>query len=313
MTSRITTVLSVSLPMDGNAGADCRSIVHACVAASHGRDAGGGGEILLAEFSEPMAAIDCAQQILKQLRDTEHDVAVRQGIGQGVVTDDGNAIYGDAVDIASQLCKIGPRGGIVVSSAVREQAHLKSELGFRQYQPQGRSLPVPAFVLAGEDTVRHGAAFFQELVRRRIFRATGAYVVLCWLLVQVASIVFPEFDFPDWSMRVLIVLLTVGFPLAIFLSWTLDVTTSGFAVTEDSAYSQARGRALQLGIVSAATLISAAVLWWVWADYLQPTTERLTRGQIRENPVIAVNSPRQVVRQRRAGLAGRRYRQPDPQ
>ena len=289
--SRITTVLSVSLPMAGKTSALSRKIIHACVAACDGRDAGGGGEILLAEFGESMAAIECAQHIVQRLgNDTEHAIEVRIGIGQGVVEDDGNAIYGDAVDIASQLCRTGPPGAIVVSGTIREQAQLKSDLAFRQYRPQGHSLPVPAFIVAGEDTVRHSAMFVRELVRRRIFRAAGAYVVLSWLLVQVASIVFPEFDFPDWSMRVLIVLLTVGFPLAMLLAWTLDVTSSGFAVTADSPYSQARGRALQFGIVSTATLISAAVLWWAWADYLQPTTERLVRGQIRVNPVIAVNS-----------------------
>lgn len=132
--------------------------------------------------------------------------------------------------------------------------------------------------------------FIQELVRRRVFRAAAAYVVVSWLLVQVASIVFPEFDFPDWSMRVLIVLLTVGFPLAMLLAFTMDITSSGFAVTADSPYSMARGNALRFGIVSVATLLSAAVLWWVWADYLQPTTMRTVRSPIRENPVIAVNS-----------------------
>ena len=59
--------------------------------------------------------------------------------------------------------------------------------------------------------------FLTELKRRRVLRSAAAYIVVAWVVVQVGSIVFPEFDAPAWSMRALIIVFVVGFPPAILL------------------------------------------------------------------------------------------------
>lgn len=146
-----------------------------------------------------------------------------------------------------------------------------------------------------KDPAQTGFGFVQELIRRRVFRAAGAYIFASWVVVQAASIVFPEFGAPNWSMRALMVLLTAGFPLAVLLAWTIDVTAKGLQRTPDSHYSRTRGNVLRLSVVAVATAMSAAALWWVWTDYIEPGTQRPTRAEIKKNPVVAVVAPRKMA------------------
>jgi tetratricopeptide (TPR) repeat protein len=145
--------------------------------------------------------------------------------------------------------------------------------------------------MTNKDSARNDHGFFRELVRRRIFRSAGAYVVASWVLVQVASIIFPEFDAPRWAMRALIIMLIAGFPFAMVLAWTLDITTSGIVRTEHSHYSRTHEGILRVGILLVATLLSAGALWWAWTDYVQPSTQRPERSAIKQNPVVAVSTP----------------------
>lgn len=140
------------------------------------------------------------------------------------------------------------------------------------------------------DQTRHG--FLEELIRRRMIRSAVAYIGLSWILVQVASIVFPEFDAPRWAMRSMIIMLIAGFPFAMVVAWTLDITKSGIVRTQHSHYSKTREGFLRGGILTIATVLSAGALWWVWADYVQPSTQRPTKPAIKQNPIVAVSTPR---------------------
>ena len=60
-----------------------------------------------------------------------------------------------------------------------------------------------------------------EPKRRHVFKVGGAYVVIAWLLVQVASIAFPAFEAPPWVLRVFILMLMPGLPLALVMAWKL--------------------------------------------------------------------------------------------
>ena len=148
--------------------------------------------------------------------------------------------------------------------------------------------------MTGDDGEHQSHGLFQELIRRRIFRSAGAYIVASWVLVQVASIVFPEFNAPRWSMRALIIMLIAGVPFAMVLAWTLDITTSGVVRTKHSKYSQARENVLRGSILVVATIFSAGALWWVWTDYVQPSTERPIRSSVKESPIVAVSTPRMI-------------------
>ena len=73
---------------------------------------------------------------------------------------------------------------------------------------------------------------FAELRRRRVFRTAGAYLVVAWLLLQVASVTFEPLGFPHWSQRALIIAVAVGFLPVCVLAWIFDITTRGLVRTE---------------------------------------------------------------------------------
>ncbi len=75
--------------------------------------------------------------------------------------------------------------------------------------------------------------FLAELRRRKVYRVAVAYVVVSWVLIQVATQVFPFFDIPNWVVRLVVVGLGLGFPLALILSWAFDITPQGIKRTED--------------------------------------------------------------------------------
>ncbi len=75
--------------------------------------------------------------------------------------------------------------------------------------------------------------FFVELKRRKVYRVAVAYIVVAWVLVQVATQVFPFFEIPNWTIRLVIVALCLGFPIAIILAWAYDLTPSGIKRTAE--------------------------------------------------------------------------------
>jgi hypothetical protein len=118
----------------------------------------------------------------------------------------------------------------------------------------------------------------QELVRRRVFRSAGAYMVIAWVAIQVGSIVFPEFGAPNWALRALIILLIIGFPPAMLLAWTVNFSVRGLHRTADSGYSRARGIWPKLTMLLVTAAMSAGVLWWVWDDYIIQRVDRPSRN-----------------------------------
>jgi len=69
--------------------------------------------------------------------------------------------------------------------------------------------------------------FLAELKRRNVFKVATIYVVVSWLILQVATIVFPVFEIPLWASRLVVILLGLGFPLAVLLAWAFDLTPEG--------------------------------------------------------------------------------------
>lgn len=70
----------------------------------------------------------------------------------------------------------------------------------------------------------------RELRRREVFRATGLYVGVCWIAIEVASILLPTFDAPEWLMRALIIVALIGLPVTVALAWIYDITDEGVQV-----------------------------------------------------------------------------------
>src|SRR6201997_261867 len=69
--------------------------------------------------------------------------------------------------------------------------------------------------------------FFAELKRRNVYKVAVAYAVASWLLIQIATQVFPFFEIPNWAVRLVVIILIIGFPIALILSWAFEITPEG--------------------------------------------------------------------------------------
>jgi adenylate cyclase len=84
-------------------------------------------------------------------------------------------------------------------------------------------------------------SFFAELKRRNVYKVAVAYAVVGWLLVQVATQVFPIFEIPNWALRLIVLAIVIGFPIALVIAWAFELTPEGIKRTEDVDLS-VRGR-----------------------------------------------------------------------
>jgi TolB-like protein/Tfp pilus assembly protein PilF len=73
--------------------------------------------------------------------------------------------------------------------------------------------------------------FFEEVKRRKVYRVAAAYVIAAGFIIQIGSAVFPAWELPNWTFRLVVVLLLVGFPIALILAWAFDVTPEGIKAT----------------------------------------------------------------------------------
>src|SRR5882724_9225384 len=100
--------------------------------------------------------------------------------------------------------------------------------------------------------------FFQELQRRKVYRVAAAYIIAAGFIIQIGSAVFPAWELPNWTLRLVVVLLLIGFPIALILSWAYDVTAQGIRATPTvSAPGTHRRRNLIL-LIATGVIVSAA-------------------------------------------------------
>ena len=98
--------------------------------------------------------------------------------------------------------------------------------------------------------------FFGELKRRNVYKVAVAYAVVGWLLIQVATQVFPFLEIPNWMIRLVILLTAFGFPVALIIAWAFELTPEGIKRTAaaDAAQQHSRGGVWIAVVVVAATL-----------------------------------------------------------
>src|ERR1035437_3365480 len=103
------------------------------------------------------------------------------------------------------------------------------------------------------------SGFFEEVKRRKVYRVAAAYVIAAGGMIQLASAAFPAWELPNWALRLVIVLLLIGFPIALILAWAFDVTPAGIKATPPlpSVVGPSRRRNVIL-LVSTGVLVSAA-------------------------------------------------------
>ena len=87
-------------------------------------------------------------------------------------------------------------------------------------------------------------SFFSELKRRNVYKVAVAYAVVGWLLVQIATQVFPFFEIPNWAVRLVVLAIVIGFPIALVVAWAFEATPAGIKRTEtaDAGREHSRGR-----------------------------------------------------------------------
>ena len=101
------------------------------------------------------------------------------------------------------------------------------------------------------------SGFFQEVRRRKVYRVAAAYVVVAGFLIQVASAAFPAWELPSWSLRLVITLLLIGFPIALILAWAYDVTPQGVRATPAAATPGAHRRRNLFMLIATGVIVSA--------------------------------------------------------
>jgi TolB-like protein len=134
-------------------------------------------------------------------------------------------------------------------------------------------------------------SFFEELKRRNVFRVGMAYVISAWVLLQFADLVLENIEAPAWIMKVFMLTLAMGFPLAVFFAWAFEMTPEGIKKEKDvdrsKSISSKTGRKLDRSII---IVLVFALAWFVWdkfgVDSASPETV-----QALEPPTSVISNP----------------------
>ncbi len=116
--------------------------------------------------------------------------------------------------------------------------------------------------------------FIEELRYRNVFRVAIAYIIASWLLAQVADLAADAFDAPDWVMKMLIVVLLIGLPIALFLAWAYELTPDGVKKAKDLPADMPKDprSKSQLNRITLVALV-VAVAWLGWDKLQRPVAE----------------------------------------
>ena len=103
--------------------------------------------------------------------------------------------------------------------------------------------------------------FLAELKRRNVYKVAIAYGVVAWLLIQIATQVFPFFEIPNWTVRLVVLLVVIGFPVAVIIAWAFELTPEGLKRTEvaDAAPTRGSRRRAWTYVVIVAAAISVSL------------------------------------------------------
>jgi hypothetical protein len=126
--------------------------------------------------------------------------------------------------------------------------------------------------------------FFAELKRRNVYKVAVAYIVAGWALAQGIAQVFPVFEIPNWVIRLIVVLIIIGFPIALILSWTFELTPQGIKRTETPCLEPRDGKST-LGFTS---WLSPA---FSRSDYFFSDATALQHGQPEMDGLLQLRDP----------------------
>src|SRR5947209_11010764 len=120
--------------------------------------------------------------------------------------------------------------------------------------------------------------FFAELKRRNVYKVAVAYAVVAWLLIQAASIFLPAFNAPQWAMQIVILIVVVGFPIALAFSWAFEITPEGIKreseVQADESITHHTGRKLVALTIVLAVVATGLLIF----QFVRPKASHLEGG-----------------------------------
>src|SRR6266480_3881049 len=99
--------------------------------------------------------------------------------------------------------------------------------------------------------------FFEELQRRKVYRVAAAYIIAAGFIIQMGSAILPAWELPNWTFRLVVVLLLIGFPIALILAWAFDVTSEGIRATKGTA-AETHLRRNMIILAATGVIVSAA-------------------------------------------------------
>jgi len=142
-------------------------------------------------------------------------------------------------------------------------------------------------------------SLFSELRRRNVFRVALTYAVIAWLLIEIASVLLPLVDAPESIITAFVVLLALGFAVALFVSWAFEMTPEGLKRTQDLSpdevipyWSRRKFATFIFGVAGIAFCLSAYhLLFPAQARNISPASEELLRGKQNELVSISQSSP----------------------
>jgi len=134
--------------------------------------------------------------------------------------------------------------------------------------------------------------FFSELQRRNVYRLAVTYAVVSWLLIQIVTQVFPFFEIPAWAVRMVILLLLLGFPVALILAWAFELTPEGIKRTEEVAPHESIRHHTGRKLLAFAAIVAAIALGMLLVQFA-----RRMSATVRQDspPAVSEVMPGQVI------------------
>ena len=122
-------------------------------------------------------------------------------------------------------------------------------------------------------------SLFGELQRRNVIKVSVAYIIVSWLLIQIADVILPTFGAPPWVMQVLVFFLALGLPVAILLAWAFEMTPDGIKATSSVEKTQSTtsitGHRLNYIVMS---LLALGVVFMLVDNYLLESPQVPAKG-----------------------------------
>jgi TolB-like protein/Flp pilus assembly protein TadD len=106
--------------------------------------------------------------------------------------------------------------------------------------------------------------FFEELRQRKVYRVAAAYIIAAGFIIQIGSAVFPAWELPTWTLRLVVVLLLVGFPIALIFAWAYDVTAQGIRATPAVSVPGTHRRRNLILLIATGVIVSAVAGFFLW-------------------------------------------------